>query len=298
MPITVLMNSFRIGVIGVLVEYWGTSMAEGFLHDFEGWLVFMTCVGLLFLEMALLTKLTRKGDGLKEVFWPHRPTLDTTGKRWEPKTQTAVAMSVAIVAITAGSTALMGSRAEITPERAHFATFPTQLDAWRGQREAMDRKFVDILKFDDYVLANYHHKDDSVNFYVAYYASQRKGQSAHSPRSCIPGGGWEIQDISPLEIDGVQFHGQAARANRVEIQKGRHRQLVYYWFQQRGRVITSEYEVKMRLLLDSIQLNRTDGALVRLTTVIRAGESWEVGDRRLTEFMQSLSGQLDAYVPS
>jgi EpsI family protein len=137
-----------------------------------------------------------------------------------------------------------------------------------------------------------------VNFYVASYASQRKGQSAHSPRSCIPGGGWEIQDISPLEIDGVQFHGQAARANRVEIQKGRHRQLVYYWFQQRGRVITSEYEVKMRLLLDSIQLNRTDGALVRLTTVIRAGESWEVGDRRLTEFMQSLSGQLDAYVPS
>ncbi len=36
-PITVLMNSFRVGAIGVMVEFWGQGMAEGFLHDFEGW---------------------------------------------------------------------------------------------------------------------------------------------------------------------------------------------------------------------------------------------------------------------
>jgi len=55
-PITILMNSFRIGVIGVLVNQYGTEMAEGFLHDFEGWIIFMVCFVLLFIEMQLLTK--------------------------------------------------------------------------------------------------------------------------------------------------------------------------------------------------------------------------------------------------
>lgn len=47
-PITILMNSFRIGVIGVMVDNWGISMAEGFLHDFEGWIIFMACAAILF----------------------------------------------------------------------------------------------------------------------------------------------------------------------------------------------------------------------------------------------------------
>ncbi|MDD1630254.1 MAG: exosortase [Methylococcaceae bacterium] len=40
-PLTIFMNSFRIGVIGIMVDNWGTEMAEGFLHDFEGWIVFL-----------------------------------------------------------------------------------------------------------------------------------------------------------------------------------------------------------------------------------------------------------------
>lgn len=59
-PITILMNSFRIGVIGVLVEHKGIGMAEGFLHDFEGWIIFMACFAMLFLEMWLLTLHERK----------------------------------------------------------------------------------------------------------------------------------------------------------------------------------------------------------------------------------------------
>ena len=56
-PVTILMNSFRIGTIGVMVEHWGQSMAEGFLHDFQGWAVFMTSAGVLLLEMMLLAKI-------------------------------------------------------------------------------------------------------------------------------------------------------------------------------------------------------------------------------------------------
>ena len=47
-PIAVLMNSFRIGVIGVLVDRYGIGQAEGFLHVFEGWVIFLSCIAILF----------------------------------------------------------------------------------------------------------------------------------------------------------------------------------------------------------------------------------------------------------
>ena len=56
-PITVIMNSVRIGFIGITVEHWGPAMAEGALHDFEGWLVFMLSTGALILTALLLTRL-------------------------------------------------------------------------------------------------------------------------------------------------------------------------------------------------------------------------------------------------
>ena len=67
-PITVLMNSFRIGVIGVLVEHYGIAHAEGFLHDFEGWVVFMACVAILLAEMWLLARLTGDRRPWAEIF--------------------------------------------------------------------------------------------------------------------------------------------------------------------------------------------------------------------------------------
>ena len=94
-PITILMNSFRIGVIGVMVEHWGTSMAEGFLHDFEGWAIFMACFGILFLEMWVLMRLSNDRRRLSEVFGidpPHfigfaTPVVDINTTQMEPNNQ-------------------------------------------------------------------------------------------------------------------------------------------------------------------------------------------------------------------
>jgi len=61
-PITIAMNSLRIAIIGVLVEYYGIGAAEGFLHYFEGWSVFLVCLAVLCGEAWLLVKLNdRKG---------------------------------------------------------------------------------------------------------------------------------------------------------------------------------------------------------------------------------------------
>jgi EpsI family protein len=86
--------------------------------------------------------------------------------------------------------------------------------------------------------------------------------------------------------------------NRAIIQKDQHKQLVYYWFQQRGRYIANEYLVKWYLLKDSIFNNRSDGSLVRLVTPIATNETEETADQRLLQFSNEVAYQLKNYLPN
>jgi exosortase D (VPLPA-CTERM-specific) len=298
-PITILMNSFRIGAIGVTVEYWGEEMAEGFLHDFEGWVVFMASFGLLFILMWLLTLVGDERRPFREVFgleFPD-PTPDDAQIRYRRLSPPFVA-SLGLIAAMALATVVLPERQELIPERQAFAEFPTQIGEWRGRGDRLEQIFIDALQFDDYIISDYRKPGaDTVNFYVAYYGSQRKGQSAHSPRSCIPGGGWRIKDLRQVTIPGASFAGKPLRVNRTQIQKGDYKQLVYYWFQQRGRIITNEYLVKVFLFWDAVTKNRTDGALVRLTVNLAPGEDWSTADEHLVDFVRSLQGHLEPFVP-
>lgn len=292
-PITVLMNSFRIGVIGVLVEYYGIAQAEGFLHDFEGWIIFMACVALLLLEMWLLSRFGDDRRPFREIFGMEFPEPTPAGVRTITRsTPIAAYLGMALLAAGAAGAIVVGGRVEHIPERHDFVSYPSTIGEWRGHNEVMESVVQDVLKLDDYILADYQNENgDTVNFYVAYYGSQRSGASAHSPASCLPGGGWRIESHTLVSLpDGRQ-------SNRFIIRKGEYRQLVYYWFKQRDRNITNEFAVKWYLLLDALVRNRTDGALVRLTTLLKPGEDVEAGDARLQAFTQESLKHLNKYVP-
>ena len=47
-PIAVAANGFRIFGTGLLVQYWDPDKAEGFFHEFSGWLIFVVSLLLLF----------------------------------------------------------------------------------------------------------------------------------------------------------------------------------------------------------------------------------------------------------
>jgi exosortase D (VPLPA-CTERM-specific) len=298
-PVTILMNSFRIGMIGVMVEHYGISMAEGFLHEFQGWAVFMTSVALMLLELIALARIGKDARPWREVFGLQFPepaplTADRT-KRQLPRSFIA---SVALLAALFIAAPLMPERSEIIPQRETFVSFPNHLDSWDGKRSALERIYLDSLKLNDYLMTDFvRNNRDLVNFFVAWYDTQEAGRTTHSPRTCLPGGGWQIVDLKQVEVPGVQVSGVTLRANRVQIQLGNQQQLVYYWFQQRGRVITNEYLAKWFLSWDSLTKHRTDGALVRLITPIRTGESMQEGDRRLSEFAATIAPRLDRYIP-
>lgn len=301
-PITVLMNSFRIGVIGVLVDRFGQEQAEGFLHDFEGWVIFMACVAILFAEMWLLNKIFSKDKRpLREVFgleFPEPSPKDAVYQtRPIPKSFIA---SLVILALACVGSSFIDERDEIIPERTTLSHFPSGLGEWQGKPDKLDAQYLQGLAgLSDHIIGDYRSATgDVVNLYVAYYESQRAGGSVHSPKSCIPGGGWVIESIDQVSVDGLKHNGKAINVNRVKIAKGDYKQLVYYWFDQRGRNITNEYLLKWYLFWDSLTRHRSDGSLIRLTTMIGPNDSWEAGESRLKAFADALGEhQLAPYIP-
>ncbi len=296
-PITIFMNSLRISIVGLLVNEWGNEMADGFLHYFEGWIIFMACLLILLAEVKFFEHLGAKRSLAYAIDVPEiKASLPAKGS------SQASASQVLTVLLLAGAIFFVHSfneRAEQHPSRLPLSSFPLVLDAWTAKESALDRQVESALGLDDYVLADYSQpgvaSQSSINFYVAYYQSQRKGVSPHSPQVCMPGGGWVITSIQDKEIkvaDSLPFV-----VNRAVIEREQRKQLVYYWFEQRGRRISSEYWMKWFLLTDSLTKNRTDGALVRVTTLLGEHEDIEAADERLANFLHSAMPKLRLYVP-
>jgi exosortase D (VPLPA-CTERM-specific) len=294
-PITIAMNSLRIGLVGVMVDHFGPQDADGFLHMFEGWIIFIACAGLLMAEMFVLARLV-SGKRLFDVFYPPKIAAgapqDFVGARSAP-----IVAGFVLLCASGAAGLLVAERPEIIPERKAFIAFPATLDDWRGRTSSLDAQTEHDLGLTDYILSDYAQPNGrSVNLYVAYYANQRTGASPHSPSVCIPGNGWQIVDLERTHYTSPDGR-LSFPLNRVLIAKGAQKQLVYYWFNERGMTIANEYLSKLYLLRDALIVNRTDGALVRLITPLYPGEPDGEADKRLQEFTRIVVPRLADYLP-
>jgi exosortase D (VPLPA-CTERM-specific) len=297
-PITIGMNGLRIAMIGVFADMGNRSLAEGLLHDIQGWAMFMVSGALLLAESWLLVKLFSRGARWQDVlaFDVLPPVRRVGGAARLQTVPLALVGAASVLAVAAALSYAMPQRVELTPARKWFVDFPLALGAWHGRQGRIEDVYLDALKLDDYLMADFVSGTGSVNLYAAYYASQRQGDSIHSPRSCIPGGGWRITQMSQVDVPGSTA-GNALRVNRAVIELGTQRQLVYYWFKQRDRELTNEYAVKWYIFVDALARQRTDGALVRLITALQPGEDIALADRRLGEFANTARAELGAFLP-
>ena len=246
--------------------------------------------------MSLLARFG-SGKGFFEVFYP--PEIDV---RPQPQTKSGRALNFAspisclVLLIAVGLAGFaVSTRQEIYPDRKSFATFPSTLGEWKGQPSTMETAIVKALGFSDYVLSDFAKPNGRpVNFYVAYYASQRSGLSPHSPSVCIPGNGWQITEFERIHLRNKDM---SLPINRAIIMRGSSKQLIYYWYEERGMAVANEYWSKLLLLKDAILKNRTDGALIRLITPIYPGEAEHDADKRLQEFATAVVPTLAKFLP-
>ncbi len=326
-PLTILTNSFRIAMTGILYEVWGPAVAQDFFHGFSGWFIFLLGLVMILFLMWVLNRFKRDifksnvefavnqivniEDKVNTAVPIARLSLDNQFDKEKKLLKKAATISflkkvfappqfVVTLVLLGGSLAAsqgIDFRETVPPARS-FAEFPTRLGDWVGKRDWMEEKFIKELDFSDYTIIDYQDAAGrAINFYVAYYASQRKGESIHSPETCLPGGGWEFQQAGTVELTSKDRRGSPMRVNKALLVKGDSRQLSYFWFPQRDRVLTKAWQLKVYNFWDAILTGRTDGALVRVVTPLYPGEEIEDANRRLMAITKELVPVLNQFLP-
>ena len=206
-------------------------------------------------------------------------------------------LSVAALMLAVGIFLQARGRLERIPERQELADLPQRVGEWAGRDRPIQPEVRQVLGNGDFLARIYSRSPEEpfIELFVAYFPTQRTGSTIHSPQNCLPGAGW-----IPLESGRIQISApgeQPVAVNRYLMGRGLDRLLILYWYQAHSRVVASEYWAKFYLVADSIRMNRSDGALVRLTTPLAPGEDPQAGERRLLEFARGIGPTLDAYIP-
>jgi EpsI family protein len=205
-------------------------------------------------------------------------------------------LGLAVLLIVGGAYAMeKGKEVEAQELKLPLNKLPLSLGAWSaaGADRDLDERTLDILRPQKYLLRNYiDPKGRPTAMFIAYYGFQQEGQMIHSPKVCLPGGGWNIESRRLVEIPG---NGRSWKVNQLIIGKELSKISALYWYQGRGKIEASEYWERWSLLVDGVVKNRNDGALVRLTTVINPNDPGTT--QRQVELAAALIPQLEKILP-
>ncbi len=299
-PITILMNSVRIAITGVVAREFGIDAIAGLTHFLEGWVIFVTCVLLLFALAWALNRLRRNPPGLL-----HALDLDTAGLgaqamrlKWVQPSAALVTGALAVV-VSAAVWQALPQREPVVVNREPFALFPARLGTWEaGSARMLDADTTRVLAADDYHSVSLRRGDTGVpvDLFMAWYKDQMTG-GVHSPEVCLPGAGWEIARLEQIPMPAGEAVEPGSTLNRVLIQNGLDLMLVYYWYEQQGNRTASAFAAKLDLMTGKILNGRNDSAIVRLITPIASGETEADAEARLQDSLHEVLRPLPDFVP-
>jgi exosortase D (VPLPA-CTERM-specific) len=309
--LAIFTNSLRIAITAILHKYFGAEVAQGFFHEFSGLVIFLLCVPVLFIEMKILKKLPpiktkrkleqkEKSEDYGKMHIMDNDTADRHRKSQKSSTsnRSIIITTLILLCITLILSQGVDFREKI-PVNKSLSQFPLAVGEWKANgREKMAQKFLDVLDLSEYVILDYQNRDGKrVNFYVAYYESQSKGKSIHTPESCLPGSGWSVDESGTEKLFISPGDTKIMEVNRAVMQYGRSTQITYFWFFLRGRIVNNAYQLKLYNFWDALTMQRTDGALVRLITPVYETENLEDADTRLQNFLRDIVPVLEDYIP-
>jgi EpsI family protein len=204
-----------------------------------------------------------------------------------------------VIALLAGTALFLHSRgqAEHLPPREPLPSFPLRVGNWQGREVPIPQWALDVLGPGEFLERDYRRALDepSVDLFLAYFPSQRMGSTMHSPQNCLPGSGWTPAEFARVEL--TRPGGGNIEVNRYVLAKGLDHMLVFYWYQAHGRAVASEYWAKFYLVADAIRMNRSDGAMIRVTTPVGQNEGLRSAEQRGAAFVQDVLPLLGRYIP-
>ncbi len=220
-----------------------------------------------------------------------------------------------VIALLVGALFVLNHRgdADNVPYSEPLSRFPATIGTWQAQDIPLDADTLAVLGKGDFLNRIYSHPmpagdqdtnpiaanyDASrpVSLFIGYFATQRTGQTMHSPQHCLPGAGWVFDSRKYTTIQDV--NGKDYHVGEYVISNGEQRQFVIYWYQAHGRSVPNEYMAKAYMVADAIRMNRTDGALVRVITPVLPGETLASARARAIRFTSQMLPSLPRFIPN
>ncbi len=209
-------------------------------------------------------------------------------------------VTIIILLLTFGAWFILQNSSSVTavPIKQSLASFPKIIGQWEMIHSSQSAEdVIEKLGVDDDIFYTYRNPAGTlITLYVGYYSAVGVSGSYHSPRNCLPGGGWGIDAINPYTL-GIGIEGESQSVvSEMLIRNGNRYQVVLYWYQNRGRIIGSEYWEKIYLVLDALSLGRRDGTFVRIMSTVQDDDivkaSQETG-----AFAEQVMKTLESYLP-
>lgn len=209
-------------------------------------------------------------------------------------------ITLTILLLIMGTWFVLNNSASVTatPIKQSLASFPKHIGQWEMVHSSESSKdVITMLGVDDDIQYTYRNPDGRyISLYVGYYSAVGVKGGYHSPKNCLPGGGWGIDDINPHTLGiGIEGNSQSVISEML-IRSGDSYQIVLYWYQNRGRIIASEYWEKVYLVLDALRLQRRDGTFVRIMSAV-PGDDIAATSQEVGAFAEQVMTTLESYLP-
>ncbi len=289
-PVVIFCNMLRIIITGLLAAK-NPKLSQGFFHSFSGEIIFFVGIVFILTFTYFLKNFSRKtiqNKIVKNVSVKQSPSVQSISPNlfWY---SSLILLSFFVFNFYC-------SKVTATSLLQPLTLLPSTINGFTMVSEAsLDDDVLSQLGVDDYILRAYKGpKAYTLWLYIGYFEDQKEGTMIHSPKHCYPGGGWYplSSKIISLKIPAID---KTIRLNEYLLKKGNSKQLVYYWYSSRGRVVANEYIDRFYMILDSIIRHRSDGALVRISG---PANNLEEAKRIQKQFIKDLYPVLLKYLPS
>jgi len=293
-PIAILVNALRIGATGILANYWGPSVAEGFFHGASAFVLFAVAFALLFLIGLFLRMLPPRTSEV--VCTPSMEKLEPVyTQKGNEKSAFFVSMLIlAVVGVLSWSTGALPA----VKLRGGIQSFPMSIGAWQGQLELVDPEIIKKSGAEEAFSCLYRNAElGEVSLYMGYRSSAFLSNENffHSPTVCLPASGWIVEENSRHVVRDVARFGQLS-VSKMVIENMGTRQLVYFWFQTKDKATYDKNINRFHLALHAIMRDNTHVLFIRPITPIHKGESVEDAEIRMDKFVREVMETLENYL--
>ena len=273
-PIAILANGSRVAITGILTQV-KPDLAEGFFHESTGIVTFLAAVAILFLFHQAVAFVSRRLEATRGK-WRGSAAQGERGEPTQPQLPTPnppppfFRALTLVLLLQGGVYYAVASRSELTPPARPLALFPSRLEGWAMRQDfPIDPEVQQVLKADDTLDREYVNSSGTADviFFVAFFKTQRYGQSPHSPKNCLPGAGFEPVENSTIRIAVPQWNSPI-EVNKYVTERGDEKSVTLYWYQGHNRIIASEYAARFWLVMDAIRFRRSDTSIVKVVVPI------------------------------